>query len=133
MRLAFKILAAVILALLAYIAIGGAMVAVAGALPMRGEMIDIGGGRRMHIICDGPKSAAPTILFEAGAFGFSADWGALQPKVAAQGLHACAYDRAGLSENAPQATHQTLVGLAYSDAVLRGIDHVRDAGAKSAP
>jgi len=100
-RLALKTLAAVILALLAYIAIGGVMVAKAGALPMRGEMADIGGGRRMHIICEGPKSAAPTILFEAGAFGFSADWGALQPKVVAQGLHACAYDRAGLGLSDP--------------------------------
>ena len=77
------------------------MVATAGALPMRGEMVDIGSGRRMHIICEGPRTAAPTILFEAGAFGFSADWGALQPKVVAQGLHACAYDRAGLGLSGP--------------------------------
>lgn len=101
MRPVLKTLAAVILALLAYIAVGGAMVATAGALPMRGEMIDIGGGRRMHIVCEGPKSSAPTILFEAGAFGFSADWGAAQPKVVAQGLHACAYDRAGLGLSDP--------------------------------
>jgi len=101
MRLALKILAAAILTVLTYIAIGGVMVATAGALPMRGEMVDIGGGRRMHIICEGPRTAAPTILFEAGAFGFSADWGALQPKVVAQGLHACAYDRAGLGLSDP--------------------------------
>ena len=101
MRLALKILAAAILALLAYIAIGGAMVATAGALPMRGEMIDIGGGRRMHIVCEGPKGAGPTVLFEAGAFGFSADWGAVQSKVVAQGLRACAYDRAGLGLSDP--------------------------------
>jgi len=101
MRLILKILAAVILALLAYIAIGGVMVATAGGLPMRGDLIDIGGGRRMHIVCEGPKTAAPTILFEAGAFGFSADWGAAQPKVVAQGLHACAYDRAGLGLSDP--------------------------------
>jgi len=101
MRPILKILAAVILALLAYIAIGGVMVATAGALPMRGEMVDVGGGRRMHIICEGPKTSAPTILFEAGAFGFSADWAAVQQKVVAQGLHACAYDRAGLGLSDP--------------------------------
>ena len=101
MRPILKILAAVILALLAYIAIGGVMVATAGALPMRGEMVDVGGGRRMHIICEGPRTAAPTILFEAGAFGFSADWAAVQQKVVAQGLHACAYDRAGLGLSDP--------------------------------
>jgi len=101
MCLALNILAAVILAALAYIAVGGVMVATAGALPMRGEMIDIGGGRRMHIVCEGPKSAAPTVLFESGAFGFSADWGAVQPKVVAQGMRACAYDRAGLGLSDP--------------------------------
>jgi len=95
-----KIAAGVVLAVLAYIAIGGVMVATAGALPMRGEMVDIG-GRRMHIICEGPKTSAPTILFEAGAFGFSADWAAVQQKVVAQGLHACAYDRAGLGLSDP--------------------------------
>ncbi len=101
MRMLANILAGLILAVLVYIALGGAMVAVAKPLPMRGEMIDIGGGRRMHIVCAGPKTSAPTILFEAGAFGFSADWGAAQPKLVAQGLHACAYDRAGLGLSDP--------------------------------
>ena len=58
----------------------------------------------MHLICEGPKGAGPTVLFEAGAFGFSADWGVVQEQLAAQGLRACAYDRAGmgLSDPGPQ-------------------------------
>ena len=95
------VVAGTVLALLAYIGLGGAMTAMAGPLKMRGEMVDIGDGRRMHLICEGPKGAGPTILFEAGAFGFSADWGVVQQKVAAQGLRACAYDRAGMGLSDP--------------------------------
>jgi pimeloyl-ACP methyl ester carboxylesterase len=64
-------------------------------LRVRGEMIDIG-GRRLRLVREGRKGAAPTILLEAGAFGFAADFGALQPRLAAKGLHVLAYDRAGL-------------------------------------
>ncbi len=77
------------------------MLAMSKPLAMRGEMVDIG-GRRLHLICEGPKaSGQPTVLFEAGAFGFSADWGVVQDKVAAQGLRACAYDRAGMGLSDP--------------------------------
>lgn len=96
-----KLAAGTLLVVLAYIAIGGAVTALAGPLKMRGEMVDIGGGRRMHLICEGPKGAGPTVLFEAGAFGFSADWGVIQERVAAQGLRACSYDRAGLGLSDP--------------------------------
>jgi pimeloyl-ACP methyl ester carboxylesterase len=101
MRALGKIAAGTVLAVLAYIAVGGVLVALAGPLAMRGEMVDIGDGRRMHLICEGPRSAAPTILFEAGAFGFSADWGVVQERVVAQGLRACAYDRAGMGLSDP--------------------------------
>lgn len=101
MRTTVKIVAGTVLALLAYIAVGGAVTALSGPLVMRGEMVDIGGGRRMRLICEGPKTAAPTVLFEAGAFGFSADWGVAQERVAAQGMRACAYDRAGLGLSDP--------------------------------
>ena len=76
------------------------MVATAPPIPLRGAMVDIG-GRRLHMVCEGPRGAGPTVLFEAGAFGFSADWGVVQDKVAAQGLHSCSYDRAGLGRSDP--------------------------------
>ena len=68
----------------------------------RGQMVDIGDGRRLHIICAGPAAGArPTVLLEAGAFGFSADWAAVQAKLADVGLRSCAYDRAGLGFSDP--------------------------------
>jgi pimeloyl-ACP methyl ester carboxylesterase len=88
-----------LLLLLAYFAWSGAWTA--RPLKMRGEMVDIGGGRRLHLVCEGPRGPGPTVLFEAGAFGFSADWGVVQDKVAARGLHACSYDRAGLGLSDP--------------------------------
>jgi hypothetical protein len=48
--------------------------------PSRGQLIDIG-GRRLRLVSAGPHAAAPIILLEAGAFGFSADWGVVQEKL----------------------------------------------------
>lgn len=101
MRLVSKIIAGIVLAVLAYIAVGGMFVAAASPLTMRGELVDIGAGRRMHLICEGPKGAGPTVLFEAGAFGFSADWGVVQERSVKRGWRTCSYDRAGLGLSDP--------------------------------
>lgn len=87
------------LALVFFIAIGGLMSA-ASQPPLRGRMIDIG-GRSLHLVCAGPEKAGPVVVFEAGAFGLSADWGAVQARLAAKGMRACAYDRAGLGRSDP--------------------------------
>jgi pimeloyl-ACP methyl ester carboxylesterase len=66
-------------------------------------MFDIG-GRRLRMICAGPDRGAstnPTVLLEAGAFGFAADWAVVQDKLADQGVRSCAYDRAGLGWSDP--------------------------------
>jgi len=76
------------------------MVATSPIEPVRGEMVDIG-GRRLHVVREGSRGPGPTVLFEAGAFGFSADWGVVQDRVAAQGLHTLSYDRAGLGLSDP--------------------------------
>ena len=68
--------------------------------PPRGEFIEID-GRRMHVVRAGLKSAAPTVLLEAGSFGFSADWAAVQARLAALGCYSFAYDRAGMGLSAP--------------------------------
>ena len=91
-----RLVSGAILAVLGYIALGGVMSAAAHTAQMRGQMIDIGQGRQLHLICQGAPSATPTVLFEAGAFGFSADWGAVQEALLAKGIRSCAYDRAGL-------------------------------------
>lgn len=94
-------LALLLMAALAYIAAGGLMSAIAGTPPVRGQLIDIG-GRRIHIVCQGPQDAAgPLVVMEAGAFGFSADWASIQDKLAEQGVRSCAYDRAGLGASDP--------------------------------
>lgn len=92
--------AALSLALLAAVAVGGAVSAFRTPPPLRGRMIDIG-GRRLHIVCRGPQQDGPTVLFEAGAFGFSADWGVVQERLAMHGVRSCAYDRAGLGRSDP--------------------------------
>jgi pimeloyl-ACP methyl ester carboxylesterase len=115
-----RLVSASLLAVLGYIAVGGIMSAAAGTAQMRGQMVDIGQGRQLHMICEGAPSQAPTVLLEAGAFGFSADWGAVQQALLAKGIRSCAYDRAGLG--ASQAAAGPRDGLAISqdlEALLR--------------
>ena len=91
--------AGLVLAFLVFIALGGLMSA-ASSTPLRGRMIDIG-GRSLHMVCAGPQDGGPVVVFEAGAFGLSADWGAVQARLAAKGVRSCAYDRAGLGQSDP--------------------------------
>jgi pimeloyl-ACP methyl ester carboxylesterase len=62
----------------------------------RGEMVDIGGGRQLRLVCEGPRSARPVVWMESGAFSGAADFAAIQQKLTAKGLRSCAYDRAGM-------------------------------------
>jgi pimeloyl-ACP methyl ester carboxylesterase len=72
-----------------------------GEAPPRGERLDIG-GRRLRLVRMGPNSStpAPTVLFEAGAFGTAADWAVVQGAIADR-YRSCAYDRAGLGYSDP--------------------------------
>ena len=88
------------------------MIATAGPLPRRGEMIDVG-GRRMRIVCMGPQdSDKPTVILEAGAFGFAADFGTVQDKLTAKGYRNCAYDRAGMGYSDPSPTPRAGIAIA---------------------
>ncbi|MCR5878501.1 alpha/beta fold hydrolase [Phenylobacterium sp. J367] len=66
----------------------------------RGEFVDIG-RRRLRLVCEGPRSDAPTVWLEAGAFGGAADFAAIQQKLTGRGLRSCAYDRAGMGYSDP--------------------------------
>lgn len=66
----------------------------------RGERIDIG-GRKLRLVCEGPKGARPVVWLESGAFSGAADFAAIQQKLAAKGLRSCAYDRAGMGWSDP--------------------------------
>lgn len=74
--------------------------AVAGEPPLRGEMVDIG-GRSLRIVCRGPRNDRPLVVLEAGLWGFSAAWDAVQKKLEDAGVRSCAYDRAGLGFSDP--------------------------------
>jgi pimeloyl-ACP methyl ester carboxylesterase len=70
------------------------------ALQPRGELILVE-GRRFHVVRIGPLDAGPTVLLEAGSFGFSADWAVVQHQLAQQGVRSIAYDRAGMGLSDP--------------------------------
>jgi pimeloyl-ACP methyl ester carboxylesterase len=69
--------------------------------PPRGAFVEIDGGRRMHVVRAGEKGAGPTVVLEAGSFGFSADWAAVQSRLATLGRYSLAYDRAGMGLSDP--------------------------------
>lgn len=116
-KLAPSVLAAALLAALAIIAAAGG-VSGPGAPPPRGVFVDIG-GRRLRMVCEGPRGRAPTVVLEAGAFGFAADWAAVQARLAAEGVRSCAYDRAGMgySDPGPQP-RDGLAGVEDLEALL---------------
>ena len=95
-----RALAGFALLLVSFVAVGGVMAA-AGPPAPRGAMIDIGEGRKLRLVCEGPPSERPVVWLEAGAFGFAADWGATQEALSAAGWRSCAYDRAGMGFSPP--------------------------------
>jgi pimeloyl-ACP methyl ester carboxylesterase len=87
-------------------------VAYANADP-RGLTYDVGGGRRMRLVCEGQADASrPTVVFEAGAFGFSGDWAYVQNDLTARGVRSCAYDRAGMGLSDPSPEPRDGVNVA---------------------
>jgi pimeloyl-ACP methyl ester carboxylesterase len=68
----------------------------------RGRMVEVAPGRALRAVAEGPSaSSRPLILLEAGSFGFSADWAAVQAQLSSEGLRSLAYDRAGLGWSNP--------------------------------
>ncbi len=121
-----RLLALPLIAVLAFVALGGAVGAAAGAPPLRGQMVDIG-GRRLHIVCEGPTDGGPTLVFESGVWGFSADWGAVQQMTTERGWRSCAYDRAGMgfSDAAP--------GPRDGLAIAADLEHLLEAAKEPGP
>jgi len=71
-----------------------------GAHRMSGQLVDVGGGRRMYLRCTG--SGSPTVVLAPGYGSTSAIWGWIAPEVA-RDTRVCVYDRAGRgwSDDAP--------------------------------
>jgi pimeloyl-ACP methyl ester carboxylesterase len=59
--------------------------------PPPGRLVDVG-GYRLHVLCIGEGS--PTVLLDAWAGGWSAEWEPVQPALA-RSTRVCAWDRAG--------------------------------------
>ncbi len=119
-----RFIAGLVLAVLVYVAFGGVMIATAGPLPRRGEMVDVG-GRRMRIVCMGPQTPGkPVIILEAGAFGFAADFGTVQDQLTAKGLRNCAYDRAGMGYSDPSPQPRDGIAIAEDLETLLAAAHV---------
>lgn len=83
-----------------WVGAGFAVTAAAGPFEPSGKFVDIG-GRKLRLVCEGPKTANPTIWMEAGAWGFAADFAAVQLRLTERGLRSCAYDRAGMGFSDP--------------------------------
>ena len=62
------------------------------------ELVDIGGGRELHVRCEG--SGSPTVVLEAGDESGMEDWSRVAPAVAEQ-TRTCAYDRLGTGTSSP--------------------------------
>lgn len=98
-------------ALLALAAIGAAWQAFAEAadrraFPPPGHLVDVG-GHRLHFLCAG--EGGPTVVLDHVGAGNSAEWGLVQPRLAAD-TRVCSYDRAGFgwSDPAPAGPRDAL-------------------------
>ena len=69
----------------------------AARYPAPGRLIDVG-GLRLHLHCTGAGST--TVVLNAGAGGFSAEWRLVQSELA-RSTRVCAWDRAGLGWSEP--------------------------------
>ena len=70
----------------------------------------------LHLDCTG--EGGPTVVLEAGAFGFAQSWAWIQPKVAER-TRVCSYDRAGLGWSDDAAPHDGVAAAKRLHALLR--------------
>jgi pimeloyl-ACP methyl ester carboxylesterase len=88
---------------------------VADAAP--GQVFDIGGGVKMHMLCQGERAnnTSPTIILESmEAVGQALAWSAVLEAMEEYDLRVCAYDRRGYGWSSP-------LPFASSEAQKRGI------------
>ena len=102
-----------VFAVLALVSVGGGYQTVreatdAGAGPMPGQLIDVG-GHRLHLSCTG--SGSPTVVLEPGAGGTSSDLELITEAVA-RDTRVCVYDRAGRGWSEPADTPQDATQIA---------------------
>lgn len=87
--------------------------------PPLGRLVDIGSGRRLHVLEAG-KRDGPTVVLEAGLAGSLMGWALVQSRIA-QFAHVISYDRAGLGWSDAARGGPTVDGMVGElAAVLRG-------------
>ncbi len=74
--------------------------------PAPGQLVEVGGGRRMHLLCQG-NAAGPTVVIEQGAASPSLVWWPVQRAIA-QFARVCTYDRAGFQWSDPVDVERSL-------------------------
>lgn len=120
------LLSTLALGLVLWVGAGLLIEAVFAPRAVRGERVDIG-GRKLRLVCEGPTAGErPVIWLEAGAFGFSADFGDLQAALAARGFRVCAYDRAGLGYSDPGPRPRDSQAIVADTIALMDAAGVRD-------
>jgi len=88
------------------------------AHPMHGQLIDVGGGRRIYLSCAG--SGNPTVVLVPGAGEPSSIWAWIAPDVA-RDTRVCVYDRAGRGWSDPARQQQDGMAIAADlNALLTG-------------
>jgi pimeloyl-ACP methyl ester carboxylesterase len=93
------------------LAIAGGGLAAAGAIyqaenvrreaarfPPPGVLVDVGGGRRLHLLCIG--SGEPAVIFESSGFGNSVSFERARAEIGAR-TRTCSYDRMGFGWSDP--------------------------------
>lgn len=88
------------------------------ALPMPGDLVDVG-GHRLHIRCTGAGSQV--VVFESGVAASSVSWTLVQPPVS-EFARACVYDRAGLAWSEPPSCPRTFARIVDDFAAV--VSHV---------
>jgi pimeloyl-ACP methyl ester carboxylesterase len=73
------------------------------AHPRPGQLVDVGGGRRLHLSCVG--SGSPLVVLVPGAGELSSIWGWIAPEIA-RATRVCVYDRAGRGWSDPVPEQQ---------------------------
>jgi pimeloyl-ACP methyl ester carboxylesterase len=84
------------------------------ALAPPGRMVAVDGAM-LHLHCMG--AGGPTVILEAGAYGFAQVWAWVQPRLAER-RRVCAYDRAGLGWSEDATGHDGMAAAARLRALM---------------
>jgi pimeloyl-ACP methyl ester carboxylesterase len=88
------------------------------ALARPGRVVSVSGSM-LHLRCLG--TGGPTVILEAGAYGFAQVWAWVQPRLAER-RRVCAYDRAGLGWSDDATEHDGVAAVARLRALLAAAD-----------